>query len=163
MTVGGVIGINGPSLSRGSSTVYHSIGTGKGNYGTGTGKLTTEDLRKYEKQQKAKKEADRKIAISKRARENRIKRARDFQERMSDKKRNPGIFPTVRRSISNFINGEPKIPSREESVRLATMYVDEEEAKKRKEERKQFGFENPLHGGKTKKHRNKKNNTKRRR
>ena len=50
-----------------------------------------------------------------------------------------------------------------DAKREATIKVNEKLAKKREEERKYLGFENRNHGGKTKKRRNKKNKTKRRR
>jgi hypothetical protein len=80
------------------------------------------------------------------------------------KKLADGRKSRVYKSANNFkklvgITPTPWADARKE----ATREVDEEEAEKRKEERKYLGFENPLHGGKTKKNRNKKNNTKRRR
>ena len=133
----GSLGIGGPGFS-GS--------TGRGT-GRGTGNpVTREDLRESAKQQKAKKAADREIAISKRARETRIKRALAVMRRRSDKNKNPGILHVVRRSVSDAINGEPSLPSREESITRATNEVDEEIAAAKAEENKKTAEQFRQHG-----------------
>lgn len=151
--------------SRGIGGPGFSGSTGKGR-GTGTGNPGTRDsLREAAKYRKEKEKADRETAILKRARATRVKRALAFMERRLDEKQKPGIFNVMRRRASDTIYGKPSLPSREEAERLATMEVDKEMAKKAAAEREEFAEIRQLHGlgggRKTKKHLNKKNNTKR--
>jgi hypothetical protein len=154
-------------LGRGS----HGIGgpgfsdsTGRG---TGTGTGTGDSLREAAKYRREKEEAERKNAILKRARATRIKHALSFMRRRLDEKQKPGVFNVIRRRVSDAIYGKPTLPTRKEAERLATMEVDAEIAKKAAADRKYFAKIREQHGlgggRKTKKHRNKKNNTKSRR
>jgi len=173
---GGLYGFSGLSgrsgrSGRSGSTAYHSIGTGRGT-GNPVTKVTREDLRAYAKQQEAKKKADREKAISSLARAIRVKSARDFQQRKIKTTRNKkqpyaNLLGNAEMIVGNALFGKRPIITDEEAKERATKEVNKkmaaEEAAATDAIRKDFATHGIGGGRKTKKHRNKKNKTKRRR